>query len=92
MTGPAAALAPGAPPLHPELSPGNVCAEVHRLSGDPQAAPRMAARLQAEREEVLDRIEMVRSWDVDEVACLIDFGFDHTSIMKSLDNLLTALA
>jgi putative selenate reductase molybdopterin-binding subunit len=37
VTDPAAALAPGAPPLHQELSPGNVCAEVHRLSGDPQA-------------------------------------------------------
>jgi putative selenate reductase molybdopterin-binding subunit len=37
VTDPAAALAPGAPPLHPDLAPGNVCAEVHRLSGDPEA-------------------------------------------------------
>jgi CO/xanthine dehydrogenase Mo-binding subunit/aerobic-type carbon monoxide dehydrogenase small subunit (CoxS/CutS family) len=38
VTDPAAALAPGAPPLHPDLGPGNVCAEVHRRSGDPEAA------------------------------------------------------
>jgi putative selenate reductase molybdopterin-binding subunit len=49
VTSPAAALAPGAPALHPDLapeysnpakseySPGNVCAEVHRVSGDPGA-------------------------------------------------------
>jgi CO/xanthine dehydrogenase Mo-binding subunit/aerobic-type carbon monoxide dehydrogenase small subunit (CoxS/CutS family) len=37
VTDPAAALAPGAPRLHPDLAPGNVCAEVHRLSGDPEA-------------------------------------------------------
>ena len=37
VTDPAAALGPGAPPLHPDLAPGNVCAEVHRLSGDPEA-------------------------------------------------------
>jgi CO/xanthine dehydrogenase Mo-binding subunit/aerobic-type carbon monoxide dehydrogenase small subunit (CoxS/CutS family) len=37
VTDPAAALAPGAPPLHPDLAQGNVCAEVHRLSGDPEA-------------------------------------------------------
>jgi putative selenate reductase molybdopterin-binding subunit len=34
VTSPAAALAPGAPALHPDLAPGNVCAEVHRASGD----------------------------------------------------------
>jgi putative selenate reductase molybdopterin-binding subunit len=32
-----AALAPGAPLLHPELAPGNVCAAVDRRSGDPGA-------------------------------------------------------
>jgi CO/xanthine dehydrogenase Mo-binding subunit/aerobic-type carbon monoxide dehydrogenase small subunit (CoxS/CutS family) len=37
VTSPAAALAPGAPALHPDLAPGNVCAEVHRASGDPAA-------------------------------------------------------
>jgi CO/xanthine dehydrogenase Mo-binding subunit/aerobic-type carbon monoxide dehydrogenase small subunit (CoxS/CutS family) len=37
VTDPAAALAPGAPPLHPDLALRNVCAEVHRLSGDPEA-------------------------------------------------------
>ncbi len=37
VTRPAAALAPGAPALHPGLAPGNVCAEVHRVSGDPAA-------------------------------------------------------
>jgi CO/xanthine dehydrogenase Mo-binding subunit/aerobic-type carbon monoxide dehydrogenase small subunit (CoxS/CutS family) len=37
VTSPAGALAPGAPPLHPELAPGNVCAEVHRVRGDPAA-------------------------------------------------------
>ena len=37
VTSPAAALAPGAPALHPDLAPGNVCAEVHRVSGDPAA-------------------------------------------------------
>jgi putative selenate reductase molybdopterin-binding subunit len=37
VTSPAAALAPGAPPLHPDLAPGNVCAQVHRVSGDPDA-------------------------------------------------------
>jgi CO/xanthine dehydrogenase Mo-binding subunit/aerobic-type carbon monoxide dehydrogenase small subunit (CoxS/CutS family) len=37
VTSPAAALAPGAPPLHPGLAPGNVCAEVHRVTGDPEA-------------------------------------------------------
>jgi CO/xanthine dehydrogenase Mo-binding subunit/aerobic-type carbon monoxide dehydrogenase small subunit (CoxS/CutS family) len=37
VTDPAAALAPGAPALHPDLAPGNVCAEVHRVTGDPEA-------------------------------------------------------
>ncbi|MGH3252051.1 MAG: molybdopterin-dependent oxidoreductase, partial [Trebonia sp.] len=37
VTNPAAALAPGAPLLHPDLAPGNVCAEVHRVTGDPGA-------------------------------------------------------
>jgi putative selenate reductase molybdopterin-binding subunit len=37
VTSPADAMAPGAPALHPDLAPGNVCAEVHRVSGDPAA-------------------------------------------------------
>jgi CO/xanthine dehydrogenase Mo-binding subunit/aerobic-type carbon monoxide dehydrogenase small subunit (CoxS/CutS family) len=37
VTDPAAALAPGAPLLHPGLAPGNMCAEVHRVSGDPES-------------------------------------------------------
>lgn len=44
------------------------------------------------RDEVPGRLAAVESWGVDEVACLIDFGFDHSSIMKSLDDLLTTLA
>lgn len=43
-------------------------------------------------DEVPERLATVSAWDVDEVACLIDFGFDYPSIMKSLDNLLTVLA
>jgi CO/xanthine dehydrogenase Mo-binding subunit/aerobic-type carbon monoxide dehydrogenase small subunit (CoxS/CutS family) len=43
VTSPAAALAPDAPQLHPGLAPGNVCAEVHRRSGDPDAAFAAAA-------------------------------------------------
>jgi putative selenate reductase molybdopterin-binding subunit len=35
VTNPVEALAPGAPLVHPAL--GNVCAEVHRVSGDPGA-------------------------------------------------------
>ncbi|MEU6432600.1 MupA/Atu3671 family FMN-dependent luciferase-like monooxygenase [Microbispora sp. NPDC046973] len=42
--------------------------------------------------ELPERLATVSSWDVDEVACLIDFGFDHESIMRSLDDLLTTLA
>jgi putative selenate reductase molybdopterin-binding subunit len=37
VTTPAAALAPGAPPLHPGLAPDNVCAQAHRMTGDPEA-------------------------------------------------------
>jgi len=37
VTSPAAALAPGAPLLHPDLAPGNVCAQEHRQTGDPDA-------------------------------------------------------
>ena len=37
VTSPAAALAAGAPQLHPDLAPGNVCAAVDRVSGDPDA-------------------------------------------------------
>jgi len=43
-------------------------------------------------DQVPERLAVVASWDVDEVACLIDFGFDHSSIMKSLGDLLTAVA
>ncbi|MET7339475.1 MupA/Atu3671 family FMN-dependent luciferase-like monooxygenase [Nonomuraea sp. NPDC005650] len=42
--------------------------------------------------ELPERLAAVASWDVDEVACLIDFGFDHESILRSLDDLLTTLA
>ena len=37
VTNPADALRPGAPLLHPGLAPGNVCAELHRKTGDPEA-------------------------------------------------------
>jgi putative selenate reductase molybdopterin-binding subunit len=37
VTSLAAALAPSAPLLHPDLAPGNVCAEEHRQTGDPEA-------------------------------------------------------
>jgi putative selenate reductase molybdopterin-binding subunit len=37
VTTPAAALAPGAPPVHPDLAPDNVCAQAHRMTGDPEA-------------------------------------------------------
>ena len=37
VTDPASALAEGAPLLHPDLAPGNVCAEVHREAGDAAA-------------------------------------------------------
>ncbi|HXT88788.1 MAG TPA: molybdopterin cofactor-binding domain-containing protein, partial [Trebonia sp.] len=40
---PAAAQAPGAPQLHPDLAPGNVCASVDRVSGDPDAGFAAAA-------------------------------------------------
>jgi natural product biosynthesis luciferase-like monooxygenase protein len=43
-------------------------------------------------DEVADRLDLARSWGVDEVACLVDFGFDHASIMKSLDQLASAVA
>ena len=43
VTSPAAALAPGAPELHPGLAPGNVCAAAHRQTGDPDAAFAAAA-------------------------------------------------
>ena len=36
VTNPGAAMAPGAPQLHPDIE-GNVCAEVHRVSGDPES-------------------------------------------------------
>jgi putative selenate reductase molybdopterin-binding subunit len=37
VTDPVSALADGAPLLHPELAPGNVCAEIHREAGDAAA-------------------------------------------------------
>jgi putative selenate reductase molybdopterin-binding subunit len=37
VTDPPSALAQGAPLLHPDLAPGNVCAEVHREAGDAAA-------------------------------------------------------
>ena len=43
VTSPAAALAAGAPQLHPDLAPGNVCAAVDRVSGDPDAGFAAAA-------------------------------------------------
>jgi CO/xanthine dehydrogenase Mo-binding subunit/aerobic-type carbon monoxide dehydrogenase small subunit (CoxS/CutS family) len=43
VTSPGDALAPGAPALHPGLAPGNVCAEVHRQTGDPEAGFAAAA-------------------------------------------------
>jgi natural product biosynthesis luciferase-like monooxygenase protein len=52
----------------------------------------LATGLVCTAEEIRERLATVASWDVDEVACLIDFGFDHTSILKSLDDLLTVLA
>ncbi len=45
VTSPAAALAAGAPELHPGTAPGNVCGEVHRQTGDPEAAFAAAAAL-----------------------------------------------
>jgi alkanesulfonate monooxygenase SsuD/methylene tetrahydromethanopterin reductase-like flavin-dependent oxidoreductase (luciferase family) len=42
--------------------------------------------------EVPQRLAEIDSWDVDEIACLIDFGFDHGTVMRSLDELLTVLA
>jgi len=35
VTDPVAAMAPGAPLLHPDLAPRNIAAEVHRVAGDP---------------------------------------------------------
>jgi putative selenate reductase molybdopterin-binding subunit len=43
VTSPAAAMAAGAPELHPGSAPGNVCGEVHRQTGDPDAAFAAAA-------------------------------------------------
>ncbi|HEY3883459.1 MAG TPA: molybdopterin-dependent oxidoreductase [Trebonia sp.] len=43
VTNPADALAPGAPLVHPDLAPRNVCAEAHRQTGDPDAAFAAAA-------------------------------------------------
>jgi CO/xanthine dehydrogenase Mo-binding subunit/aerobic-type carbon monoxide dehydrogenase small subunit (CoxS/CutS family) len=48
VTTPAAALAPGAPELHPGLAPGNVIATVHRQTGDPDAAFAAAAAVYEE--------------------------------------------
>ncbi len=43
-------------------------------------------------DEVPQRLATLTSWGVDEVACLIDFGFDHSANMKSLGDLLTVMA
>ncbi|MEV6868511.1 MupA/Atu3671 family FMN-dependent luciferase-like monooxygenase [Streptosporangium subroseum] len=43
-------------------------------------------------DEVRDRLAEVDAWDVDEVACLIDFGFEYGPIMKSLEELLGVLS
>ena len=48
VTSPGEALAPGAPALHPGLAPGNVCAEVHRQTGDPEAGFGAAAVVYSE--------------------------------------------
>ncbi|HTR93983.1 MAG TPA: molybdopterin-dependent oxidoreductase [Trebonia sp.] len=48
VTSPGEALAPGAPALHPALAPGNVCAEVHRQTGDPEAGFGAAAVVYSE--------------------------------------------
>ncbi|WP_084336653.1 MupA/Atu3671 family FMN-dependent luciferase-like monooxygenase [Actinomadura oligospora] len=42
--------------------------------------------------DVQERLAEVASWDVDEVACLIDFGFDHGAILAGVDALLSVLA
>jgi natural product biosynthesis luciferase-like monooxygenase protein len=52
----------------------------------------LATGLICTAEEIPQRLATAAGWGVDEVACLIDFGFDHASILKSLDDLLTALA
>jgi putative selenate reductase molybdopterin-binding subunit len=43
VTSPAEAMATGAPLLHPGLAPDNVCGEIHRQTGDPDAAFAAAA-------------------------------------------------
>jgi natural product biosynthesis luciferase-like monooxygenase protein len=43
-------------------------------------------------EEIPQRLATIAAWGVDEVACLIDFGFEYSEILKSLDDLLTVLA
>jgi putative selenate reductase molybdopterin-binding subunit len=45
VTDPAAAMAPGAPLLHPALAERNVCAETHRQAGDAAAAFAAAAEV-----------------------------------------------
>ncbi|GAA3214912.1 MupA/Atu3671 family FMN-dependent luciferase-like monooxygenase [Dactylosporangium siamense] len=52
----------------------------------------LGAGLICTAEEIPERLAAAAALGVDEVACLIDFGFDHTSILKSLDDLLTVLA
>jgi len=42
---PAAAVAPGAPPLHPELAPRNIAARLHRRAGDPERGFAAAAEV-----------------------------------------------
>ena len=45
VTDPDSALADGAPLLHPDLAPGNVCAQVHREAGDAAAGFAAADRV-----------------------------------------------
>jgi natural product biosynthesis luciferase-like monooxygenase protein len=52
----------------------------------------LATGLICTAEEIPQRLAAAADWGVDEVSCLIDFGFDHASILKSLDDLLTVLA
>jgi hypothetical protein len=42
--------------------------------------------------DIPERLAALAEWDVDEVSCLVDFGYDYASIMQSLDDLLTVLA
>ncbi len=58
VTSPAEAMAPGAPVLHPDIAPDNVCGSVHRQTGDPDAAFAAAAVVYEETFQV-QRIQHV---------------------------------